>query len=252
MYGLCGEQAMGQPPVPLCGSEKRATFARANKQASMTYDIYAFDAYGTLFDVHSAVARHRALVGPNADRLSEVWRNKQLEYSWTRSGMGRYRNFWSLTVEALDFAFAAVPDTNADARDKLLEAYQTLDPYAEVPKVLVYLKARGAKLAILSNGSPDMLESAVAHAGLTDILDDVLSVNSVGVFKTDPKTYSLVTDTYGVAPGEVSFQSSNRWDIAGAVAFGFACHWINRTGQPDEYDDLAPVAVYRDLTGLGV
>jgi 2-haloacid dehalogenase len=216
----------------------------------MDRSAFVFDAYGTLFDVHSAVSRHGALVGPDAARVSEIWRNKQLEYSWTRTAMGRYRDFWSLTEEALDFALAIVPSANAKAKPQLMEAYETLDCYGEVREVLQTLKKRGHRLAILSNGSPAMLESAVKSARLAELLDDVFSVHRLEKFKTVPETYALVTEKYGIAPNEVSFQSSNRWDIAGAAAFGFRCNWINRTGQPDEYTDLPPVAQLQDLRGL--
>ncbi|MCB1386524.1 MAG: haloacid dehalogenase type II [Nitratireductor sp.] len=216
----------------------------------MSHTCYVFDAYGTLFDVHSAVARHADLVGPDAARVSEIWRNKQLEYSWTRSGMARYRDFWTLTQEALDFALASVRDANRQARQKLLDAYMELDCYGEVPGVLRALKDRGARTAILSNGSPDMLGSAIRSAGLDDLLDATFSVHPLMVFKTSPETYRMVTDFWKVERGSVSFQSSNRWDIAGAAAFGFDCAWINRTGQPDEYADLAPSRVLTDLSGL--
>ena len=216
----------------------------------MSHTCFVFDAYGTLFDVHSAVARHAAKVGENAARVSEVWRNKQLEYSWTRSGMGKYRDFWTLTEEALDFALASVPGANKDARKALLDAYMELDCYAEVPGVLKALKEHGARTAILSNGSPDMLKSAVSSAGLDDVLDEVFSVHPLMVFKTSPETYRMVTDYWKIERERVSFQSSNRWDIAGAAAFGFDCAWINRTGQPDEYGDLPPSRVLKDLTGL--
>lgn len=211
---------------------------------------FVFDAYGTLFDVHSAVSRHAALVGPNAARLSEVWRSKQLEYTWTRSGMGKYKDFLALTVEALDFALEFVPDVNSNARAQLLEAYQTLDCYEEVRAVLETLKQRGHATAILSNGTPDMLNTAIASAGLSDVLDDVFSAHDVGVFKTNFATYSMVTKAYDIAPSQVSFQSSNRWDVAGASAFGFNVCWINRTNQPDEYQDLPPTRVISDLRGL--
>lgn len=216
----------------------------------MTYKAFVFDAYGTLFDVHSAVSRHADMVGENPARVSEIWRNKQLEYTWTRSGMGRYLDFWALTAQALDFALAAVPGSNPDCRKTLLDAYMTLDCYAEVPGVLKRLKEQGHKTAILSNGSPDMLSAAVNSAGLAEVLDHQFSVDDIGVFKTDPATYAMVTDEYGIQPHEIAFQSSNRWDIAGATAFGFKCHWINRTGQPDEYVDLSPVKVLEDLNGL--
>ncbi|MEL7429636.1 MAG: haloacid dehalogenase type II [Pseudomonadota bacterium] len=216
----------------------------------MPFNAYVFDAYGTLFDVHSAVSRHSDIVGENPARVSEVWRNKQLEYTWTRSGMDRYLDFQTLTAQALDFALAAVPGSNPDCRKTLLDAYMTLDCYAEVPVILKRLKEQGHKTAILSNGSPGMLSAAVNSAGLADVLDHQFSVDAIGVFKTDPATYAMVTDEYGIQPEEVAFQSSNRWDIAGATAFGFKCHWINRTGQPDEYGDLAPEKVLRDLNGL--
>jgi 2-haloacid dehalogenase len=216
----------------------------------MSYAAYVFDAYGTLFDVHSAVARHNALVGDNAARLSQIWRSKQLEYSWTRTAMGRYRDFETLTEEALEFAFKAVPGTNPQAKATLMEAYQSLDCYKEVPEILRELKKRGHKLAILSNGTAAMLQSAARTAGIDVWLDDIFSVDIVGKYKTMPDCYAIVTNAYRIAANRISFQSSNRWDIAGAAAFGFDCHWINRTSQPDEYSDLPPVAQLHDLTEL--
>ena len=212
--------------------------------------LHVFDAYGTLFDVHSAVARHRALVGPEADRLSDLWRTKQLEYTWTRSLMGAYRDFMALTEEALDFAAARCGGLSAEARAKLLSAYETLDAFPDVAPTLAALKAKDAKLVILSNGTPAMLESAVRSAGLAGLLDPSISVAEVGVFKTDSKVYERVGARYGVAPTQVSFQSSNRWDVAGAAKFGFRAVWINRTRAPDEYPDLPPAAVLDDLGGL--
>ena len=214
------------------------------------YDLYVFDAYGTLFDVHSAVARHRALVGAQADRLSEIWRTKQLEYTWTRSLMGAYRDFRALTKDALDFAAARVGGVPAEARAALLAAYDTLDAFDDVAPALRALKARGATLVILSNGTPDMLASAVRSAGLSDLLEPSISVAEVGVFKTDFRVYERVGARYGVAPSRVSFQSSNRWDVAGAAKFGFRAVWINRTQAPDEYGDLRPAAVLDGLAGL--
>ena len=214
------------------------------------FGLYVFDAYGTLFDVHSAVARHRALVGPEADRLSDIWRTKQLEYTWTRSLMGAYRDFMTLTEDALDFAAARCGGISAEARTKLLSAYETLDAFADVAPTLAALKARGAKLVILSNGTPAMLESAVRSAGLADVLDPSISVADVGVFKTDFRVYERVGARYGVSPSDVSFQSSNRWDVAGAAKFGFRSVWITRTKAPDEYLDMRPAAVLDGLAGL--
>jgi 2-haloacid dehalogenase len=209
-----------------------------------------FDAYGTLFDVHSAVMRHQGRMGPQAAAFSAHWRSRQLEYSWVLSLAGRYRDFWALTGEALDQSFAAFPQMDKALRPDLLAAYRTLSAYPEVPRMLAALKARGLKTAILSNGEPTMLADAVAGAGLGPVLDAVLSIDVVRVFKTDPRTYGLVEPALGVAPADVLFVSSNRWDVAGATAFGFRCLWCNRSGAPDEYPDLAPVAVVRDLENL--
>jgi 2-haloacid dehalogenase len=216
----------------------------------MRHAAYVFDAYGTLFDVHAAVRRHAAAIGPEGQRLSEIWRAKQLEYSWVRSLMGAYRDFWELTEQALDHAFAKVPSVDRSLRGDLLDAYWHLDCYPEVPSVLKALKAEGARLAILSNGSPAMLEAAVRSAALDRVLDDVFSVDEVGRFKTDPAVYDLVATNWRLYAGAISFQSSNRWDIAGATQFGFRTVWVNRTGEPDEYVDLAPSLILPSLQGL--
>ena len=216
----------------------------------MSFSVYAFDAYGTLFDVHAAVRRHADAVGPDAGRLSDIWRAKQLEYTWVRTLTGRYRDFWGLTEDALDFAFAAVPSADRSTRRDLLDAYRSLDCYPEVPGILKALKADGKRLAILSNGTPNMLADAVAAAGLDGLFDAVISADALKVYKTDPRVYTLLCEQLGVTAKDVSFQSSNRWDIAGATAFGFRTAWINRTGQPDEYPDLPPQTVLPSLEGL--
>jgi 2-haloacid dehalogenase len=164
--------------------------------------------------------------------------------------MRRHADFWRLTEDALDFAMAAVPGVDAALRDLLLDAYRTLDAYPEVPAVLAELRRRGGQCAILSNGSPEMLAEAVRSAGLAELLEDVLSVEEAGIFKPDPGVYRLVVDRFGVAAGDVSFQSSNAWDIAGAAAFGFSPVWINRSAQPREYTDVGPIREGRDLSAL--
>ncbi len=221
-----------------------------NMENIMPHTAYVFDAYGTLFDVHSAVRRHEAAVGQDASLLSEVWRAKQLEYSWIRGMLGAYKSFWVLTEQALDFAFDKVPGANREAKKALLDAYWQLDCYPEVPAALQSLKAGGAKLAILSNGSSDMLEAAVKSAGLDELLDAVISVDRISTFKANRVVYKMVTDEFGLDAGEISYQSSNRWDVAAAVEFGFRTLWINRTNQPDEYRDFAPAAILDDLNGL--
>ena len=213
--------------------------------------VYVFDAYGTLFDVHSAVARLRDRVGPHADRLSDMWRTKQLEYSWIRTMAGAYRDFADLTAESLDYSAARCGVTlDAASRRDLLAAYERLDAFADVKPVLATLKDKGTRLAILSNGTPKMLASAIEHAGLEGIFEHVLSIDGLQKYKTVPDAYRLVEDAMHVAPADVSFQSSNRWDIAGAVRYGFRGVWINRAGLPDEYDDMAPTRVLRSLERL--
>lgn len=216
----------------------------------MAHSIYVFDAYGTLFDVHAAVRRHAAEVGTDAAFFSEMWRAKQLEYSWILSLMGRYRDFWSLTEDALDYCLERFPKVDRALRAKLLDAYWSCDCYPEVPELFSQLKLRGAKLAILSNGSPKMLQAAIANAGIGDSLDDVFSVDEVKIYKTAPQVYDLVTTRFRAFPEAISFQSSNRWDAAGASAFGFRSVWINRFNLPEEYHDIKPAAVLPNLSGL--
>jgi 2-haloacid dehalogenase len=216
----------------------------------MRHSTFVFDAYGTLFDVHSAVGRLAGRIGPDALRFSELWRIKQLEYSWVRTLMSAYRDFWELTEDALDFALARFPSVDSGLRPDLLDAYRTLDPYPEVASVLSALKSKGARIAILSNGSPPMLQAAVASAGLDQLIDNVFSVDAIRAFKAHPDAYRIVTDAWAVQPNEVSFQSSNRWDIAGAARFGFDTVWVNRSGQTDEYADLPPGLVIHSLVEL--
>lgn len=216
----------------------------------MRHTAFVFDAYGTLFDVHAAVRRHADAVGPDAQLLSEIWRAKQLEYSWVRTLMGDFTDFWQLTEQALDFAYAKVPSADGAQRQNLLDAYWKLDCYPEVPAVLKGLKEDGARLAILSNGSRAMLDAAVKSAGLDLVLDDVFSVDDIKRFKTDPGVYDMVTTAWRLYPDAVSFQSSNRWDIAGATRFGFRTVWINRSNQPDEYLDQPPAIILPSLESL--
>ena len=214
------------------------------------FNAYVFDAYGTLFDVHAATRGLADEVGPDYALLSEIWRNKQLEYTWTRTLMGRYQDFWELTQQALDFAFERVPTANKTAKGKLLEAYWQLDCFAEVPEVLKALKDAGVRTGILSNGSSGMLDAAVQSAGLGDLIDDVISVDRIKQFKAVPAVYQMVLDDYGMKAGEISFQSSNRWDVAAASAFGFRPIWCNRGDMPNEYEDMEPALVLSDLRGL--
>src|ERR1700688_2579315 len=212
--------------------------------------IYVFDAYGTLFDVHAAIARHRAAAGPDAERFSEVWRLKQLEYAWTFTLAGHYSDFWTLTERALDYAFDRVPTVSRALRGKLLDAYLTLDAFADARAALTELKARGLRIAILSNGTPHMLEAAVQASGIAPLCDAVLSVDVVRMYKPRPEVYALVTDRFGVKPGEVVFVSSNRWDIMGAASFGSRALWVNGAGMPQDSQREPPVHTVSDLSAL--
>ncbi len=214
-------------------------------------DIYLFDAYGTLLDVHSAAARLSARIGPAADRLSEIWRAKQLEYSWVHAAIGHRATFWQLTERSLDYAIASSgASIDDETRAGLLDAYRELEAYPEVASVLRSLKEGGARLAILSNGDPDLLERAVDSCGLTGLFDRLLSVADAGTFKPDAMVYRLAVDAFDAPPDVMTFCSSNRWDIAGGRAFGFRCIWVNRLGRPDEYPDLQPHTIISSLRDL--
>jgi 2-haloacid dehalogenase len=212
--------------------------------------VVVFDAYGTLFDVHAAVARHASDIGPDAPRFSETWRAKQLEYSWVLSLAQRYEPFWLLTERALDYAFASFPQVDRELRSRLLDAYRVLAPYPEAAGTLDALRDQGFRTGILSNGDLGMLFDAVRSAGLENRLDAVVSVDAVKVYKTSPRAYELVLTAFQVRPSEVVFVSSNRWDIAGAAAFGFTPVWVNRLGRPDEYPGLDPASAIAELSEL--
>jgi 2-haloacid dehalogenase len=187
-----------------------------------------FDAYGTLFDVHSAVRRGGAALGDKAEAVSDLWRQKQLEYTWLRSLMGAHADFWQVTSESLDFALSACGVKDQTLHDSLMQLYLRLDAYQEVGATLADLKRHGLTTAILSNGNPSMLEAAVQSAGLTSLLDARLSVEEVGIYKPDDRVYQLALDRLGVRREEVCFLSSNCWDAKGAAHFGFKVAWINR------------------------
>ncbi len=221
----------------------------------MTVTTCIFDAYGTLFDVTAAARIAAAEPGREAladiwPTLAENWRRKQLEYSWLRAVMGAHCDFWQVTQDGLDWAMEAAGLTDPDLRERLLALYWELAAYPEVPAMLATLKEGGFNTAILSNGSPDMLQGAVRSAGIGGLLDDVLSVESVGVFKPDARIYALVTDRFACARDQVMFVSSNGWDAAGASAFGFTTTWVNRAGLPQDRLPAAPHHILPDLSRL--
>ena len=207
-----------------------------------------FDAYGTLFDVHSAVGRHADRL-PEAPAVSLLWRTKQLEYTWLWSLMGRYVDFWQITGGALAFALYTHQVSVAALKDDLMQAYLELSCYTEVPSVLNELKDRGFRCAVLSNGSPEMLSSAAKSSEL-DLFDAVISIDSIGIYKPDSRVYQMAVDQLGISPSEIAFQSFNAWDAAGAGAFGFKVAWINRFGQQPEHLGIVADAELKDLTAL--
>src|SRR5262249_19455102 len=190
-----------------------------------------FDAYGTLFDFAAAARRCRDVLGSDVDRLSALWRDKQLQYTWLRAAQRRHADFWQVTGDALDFALETLGIDQGGVRDRLMTLYLTLDPFPEVADVLTRLKSAGMRTAILSNGTPAMRRAAVESAGLEALLDAVLSVEEVGVYKPDPKVYQLAVDRLAVPAAAISFQSSNGWDAYAASAFGMKVVWCNRYGQ---------------------
>jgi 2-haloacid dehalogenase len=213
-------------------------------------DVFVFDAYGTLLDVGSPVRRLAGAIGPNSEALSALWRTKQLEYTWVRSLAGQYRDFQLVTRDALTYALQFLNITDDGVSDRLMEAYAAPDCYPEVKEALGSLRQQGKKTAILSNGTSEMLRTATQAAGIDRLFDAVLSVDALGIYKTNPAAYRLATDFFGCSASQISFQSSNRWDIAGAAAFGFKTVWINRLNMPDEYGDLKSDAVVAELGEL--
>jgi 2-haloacid dehalogenase len=195
-----------------------------------------FDVYGTLLDVHSAIACEGKELGARADAVSRLWRRKQLEYTWVWSLRGEYRSFQTLTESALDYALAAHGVDSSALKSRLLSAYQRLDAFPDVAAALADLRQRGLRLAALSNGDPDMLEAGLQSAGLRNALDAVLSVAPLRIFKPDRRVYELGRSWANAPAQEIAFVSANAWDAGGAAAFGFRTFWIDRAGQPPEYD----------------
>jgi len=209
-----------------------------------------FDAYGTLFDIHAPVAKVAARIGPSADALSRLWRQKQLEYTWLRALMPAHADFWQITGDALDFALETHGIDDAPLRRDLMDLYLKLEAYDDAVPALQKLKANGLATGILSNGNPAMLDAAVRSAGLDIHLDNIISVEDAGIFKPSPRVYQLVPDTFGFTPTEVCFISTNGWDAAAAAHFGFQVVWMNRFGVAAEKLPGEPKAVIDGLDAL--
>ncbi len=221
----------------------------------MTVTTCVFDAYGTLFDVAAAARQAADEPGREAfaavwQKLAADWRTKQLQYTWLRAIAHAHTDFWTVTQEGLDWALEANNLTDPELRERLLALYWELLAYPEVAGMLAALKKAGLNTAILSNGSPEMLAGAVKSAGIGAVLDDVLSVESVGVYKPDARVYNLVLERFSCKPEDVLFVSSNGWDAAAAAGFGFQTAWANRAGDPIDRLPWRPDHILRDLSGI--
>jgi 2-haloacid dehalogenase len=209
-----------------------------------------FDAYGTLFDVNSTVRCAEGMLGDRCQQLAELWRTKQLQYTWLRGLAGHYADFWQVTGDALDFALSTMQLEGSALREQLLNSYLILNAYPEVTDALKRLRSSGIKLAILSNGTPTMLAKAAAHAGIDHLFDAVLSVEEVKVYKPHPSVYRLACEHLHLAPEQICFISSNGWDAYSAKAFGFRVVWCNRSGQSAEQIPQTPDAPIDTLAEL--
>jgi 2-haloacid dehalogenase len=209
--------------------------------------VCLFDAYGTLFDFASAVRGCKEIPRDAVDKLTALWRDKQLQYTWLRAAQDRHADFLQVTGDALDFALETLAIETGGLRDRLMHLYLTLDVFPEVPRVLDQLKAAGLRTAILSNGTPRMLEAVVNGAKLGGLVDVILSVEEVGVYKPHPKVYQLAVDRLLVPASAIAFQSSNSWDAYAAAAFGMQVVWCNRYGQRRE---RLPGTPDREVTSL--
>jgi 2-haloacid dehalogenase len=209
-----------------------------------------FDAYGTLFDFSSAASGCKDELGEQTVPLTTLWRDKQLQYTWLRSLQGRHADFWQVTGDALDYALETLGIAKPALRQRLMELYLTLRPFPEVSDVLRRLQGAGIKTAILSNGTPAMLAAAVAGAGIGDLLNAVISVEDVGVFKPHPYVYQLACDRLGIGAENIAFASSNAWDAWSASAFGMRVVWCNRYGQRREKLPGQPDYEIRSLAEL--
>ena len=221
-----------------------------NKDPLSGVKACVFDAYGTLFDFAAAARSCRDVLGEATDKLTSLWRDKQLQYTWLRAAQGRHADFWQVTGDALDFALETLSIAKPSLRERLMALYLTLEPFPEVPNALRQLKQAGLRTAILSNGSPKMLNAAVRGAHLEELLDAILSVEEVAVYKPHPKVYQLAVDRLGVPARAIAFQSSNAWDAYAASAFGMQVVWCNRYGQRAERLPGAPDREVKSLAEL--
>ena len=208
-----------------------------------------FDAYGTLFDVNSAAEKCKDRIGDKWEAFANFWRTTQLEYTWLRSLMKRHKDFWLITEDSLDKSMKAF-NINRKMKDELLNLYKVLAPFSEVPETLKFLKKKNFKLAILSNGTPSLLNGLVKSNNLENLFDDLFSVEEVGVYKPDSKVYDLPVKKYKIKKNEIAFLSANTWDVSGAGNYGYQSIWVNRNNNIFDDLDYKPNFEVKDLSGL--
>ena len=208
-----------------------------------------FDAYGTLFDVNSAAEKCKDKIGAKWETFANFWRTTQLEYTWLRSLMKRHKNFWDITEDSLDKSME-VFNINKNMKNELLSLYKILSPYPEVREVLENLKKKNFKLAILSNGTPDLLKELVENNKLNNLFDDLFSIEEVKIYKPDPSVYELPIKKYKIKSGEITFLSANTWDVSGGGNFGYNSIWVNRNNSVFDILDFQPKNEISNLTQL--
>ncbi len=215
----------------------------------MNIKVILFDAYGTLFDVNSAVEKCKDKIGDRWENFSNFWRTTQLEYTWLRSLMKRHENFWTITEDSLDKSMKAF-GIDMSMKNDLLNLYKVLSPYPEVKEVLESLKRRNFKLAILSNGTPALLNELVASNGLNNLFDDLFSIEEVGIYKPSAKVYDMPINKYDVKSSEITFLSANTWDVSGGGNYGYDSVWVNRNQAIFDNLDYKPKKQINNLTQL--
>ena len=208
-----------------------------------------FDAYGTLFDVNSAAEKSKDKIGDKWEAFANYWRTTQLEYTWLRSLMKRHKDFWQITEDSLDKSMGVFKIDNS-MKDELLNLYKILSPFEEVPKVLKSLKEKNLKLAILSNGTPSLLNELVQSNKLDNLFDDLFSIEEVGIYKPDSKVYDLPIKKYQIQKNEVAFLSANTWDVSGGGNYGFNSIWVNRNNNIFDNLDFKPDYEIKNLVKL--
>ena len=208
-----------------------------------------FDAFGTLFDVNSAAEKSKNKIGNKWENFANFWRTTQLEYTWLRSLMKKHKNFWQITEDSLDKSMETF-QIDKSLRNDLLSLYKELSPYPEVKNVLENLKKKSFKLAILSNGTPELLNHLVKSSDLENLFDDIFSVEEVKIYKPDPKVYDMPVNKYKVSKGEITFLSANTWDVSGAGNYGYNSIWVNRNNSVFDKLDYKPKNEVKNLKQL--